>query len=224
VNDVLRRSAAHVLVGDVGAAELDDAAAHHVFRVLRVADGDTITITDGAGAWRACRVVGAALEVIDEVHRVERNAVMLELYVAVPKQDRPEWLVQKATELGADRIVFLHADRSVVRWADDRARRHLAKLTRIAEEAAMQSRRVWVPAVEGPVAAHEVLRNGVAIAEPGGRAVGPGDRSVAIGPEGGWSERELALADDRIGLADTILRVETAAVAACTMLASLRHR
>jgi 16S rRNA (uracil1498-N3)-methyltransferase len=224
VNDVLRRSAAHVLVGDVATPELDEPAAHHVFRVLRVADGDTVTVTDGAGAWRPCRVVGTAIEAVGEVSRVDPDAAALELFVAVPKQDRPEWLVQKATELGADRIVFVHAERSVVRWADDRARRHLAKLTRVAEEAAMQSRRVWVPTVEGPVAAQDVLSSGVAIAEPGGRPFEPGDRAVAIGPEGGWSDRELALARDRIGLADTILRVETAAVAACTMLALLRQR
>jgi 16S rRNA (uracil1498-N3)-methyltransferase len=223
VNDVLRRSAAHVLVGDVASPELDDAAAHHVFRVLRVADGDTVTVTDGAGVWRVCRVVGATVEAVGEVNRVGRPAAPLELFVAVPKQDRPEWLVQKATELGADRIVFLHADRSVVRWADDRARRHLAKLSRVAEEAAMQSRRVWVPTVEGPVAAQEVLSSGVPVAEPGGRSFEPGDRAVAIGPEGGWSDRELACGGDRIGLADTILRVETAAVAACAILALLRR-
>jgi 16S rRNA (uracil1498-N3)-methyltransferase len=223
VNDVLRRSAAHVLVDDLASPELDDAAAHHVFRVLRVADGDAITVTDGAGAWRSCRAVGSAVEPVGEICRVERDAPAVELFVAVPKQDRPEWLVQKSTELGVDRIVFLHADRSVVRWADERARRHVAKLTRVAEEAAMQSRRVWVPVVEGPVPAHEVVRSGVAVAEPGGRAFAPGDHAVAIGPEGGWSDRELALAGERIGLADTILRVETAAVAACTLLNQLRR-
>ena len=62
---------------------------------------------------------------IGDVVVVERDHAPSTIAVAIPKQDRPEWLVQKATELGIDRIVFLHAERSVVRWDGDRAARHL---------------------------------------------------------------------------------------------------
>ncbi len=59
-------------------------------------------------------------------------------------------------------------------------------------------------------------------AEPGGRPVGPADAVVAIGPEGGWSPGELAAAADRVSLGDTVLRVETAAVVATTLLRATR--
>ena len=81
----------------------------------------------------------------------------------------------------------------------------------------MQARRVWVPSITGPFPASTVLPGGV-VAEPGGRPVAPNDRLIAIGPEGGWTPDELALAQDRVGLGDAVLRVETAAVAACVEL------
>ena len=76
---------------------------------------------------------------------------------AIPKSDRPEWIVQKLTELGVARIVLLHAERSVVRWEPDRADRHVARLRRVAVEALEQSRGIWLPDIVGPVPAAEVL-------------------------------------------------------------------
>ena len=58
----LRRAAAHVLVDDVSAPALDEQSDHHVFRVLRVRDGEIVTVTDGAGGWRVCRAVRTAIE------------------------------------------------------------------------------------------------------------------------------------------------------------------
>ena len=60
--EVLRSSSAHVVVDDVEFVELDDDAVHHVFRVLRVRDGEIVTVTDGFGGWRVCRAVGQVLE------------------------------------------------------------------------------------------------------------------------------------------------------------------
>ncbi len=68
------------------------------------------------------------------------------------KGDRPEWAVQKLTELGVDRIVPLVAARSVVRWTGDRGAAVVERWRRVAREAAMQSRRAWLPAVEEAVA------------------------------------------------------------------------
>ena len=136
---------------------------------------------------------------------------------AIPKQDRPEWIVQKLTELGIDRIVPLHAERSVVRWNDERAHRHVAKLRRVAGEALQQSRGVWLPEVAEPVAARSLLPDAAA-AEPGAPGIGPDVTTVAIGPEGGWSADELAAAGSVVSIASTVLRVETAAVVAATHL------
>ena len=222
MNDELRRSAAHVLVADVESPELTEDAAHHVLRVLRVSAHEPVTATDGHGRWRTCYIGSGGLRVAGDVMVVGRHPVPSTIAVAIPKQDRPEWLVQKATELGVDRIVFVHAERSVVRWDGDRAVRHLERLTRIAGEALMQSRQVWLPEIIGPVPAAEVLPGAVA-AEPGGRAVTSSDRAIAIGPEGGWTPDELALARDRVALGDAVLRVETAALVACVEMGRPNH-
>lgn len=213
MSDVLRRAAAHVLVDDVVAPVLDDDAHHHLFRVLRLRDGEVVTVTDGAGSWRACRVRGGALAPDADVVFVPRRRRPVTIAFAVPKHDRPEWIVQKLTELGVDRIVLLEADRSVVRWAGDRADKHVARCRRVALEALHQCRAVWLPSIEGPVGADALLPDAV-VAEPGGRALTADDRVIAIGPEGGWSDREVALARDRVTLGGTVLRVETAAITA----------
>ena len=127
--DQLRRSAAHVLVDDIDVPVLDERADHHVHRVLRVRDGEVVSVTDGAGRWRLCRSVGGAIVPETEIE-VEPLGDPVTVGFAVPKQDRPEWIVQKLTELGVGRIVVLQADRSVVRWDGQRADKHLDKLRR----------------------------------------------------------------------------------------------
>ena len=217
----LRTSAAHVLVDDVEAPEPDGAAVHHLTRVLRLRDGEPVTVTDGRGRWRSCRMRAGGLEPDGPPEATVMPAPALTVAVAPPKGDRAEWLVQKCTEIGVDRIVLLSAERSVVRWDGERATRHGDRLRRVAAEAAMQSRRVWWPELVGPVAAGSLLPT-VAAAEPDGRAIGPGDVTVAVGPEGGWSTAELAVAAHRVTLGPHVLRVETAAVVAAALMVAAR--
>jgi len=214
---VLRESAAHVIVDDVEVVTVDDDSSHHVFRVLRVRDGEVVTVTDGFGGWRVCRAVGGLVEPDGPVRREDPIGDPVRVAVGVPKRDRPEWIVQKLTELGVDQIVLLHGERSVVRWDETRADKHRGRLAKVMAEAVQQSRGVWMPSLVGPVDAATVLHE-FAAAEPGGRAITDGDRAVAIGPEGGWSAAELALAADQVGLGDTVLRVETAALAVAARL------
>ena len=214
MDEALRRSAAHVLVADVSAPALDDAATHHLRRVLR--------LRDGAGRWLPCRLSGGVLEVDGVVASVDPPATPVTIAVAPPKGERLEWLVQKCTEVGVARIVLVDATHSVVRWDDARAAKQLDRLCRIAAEAAMQSRRVWLPIVDGPLPAPAVLA-GATVAEPGGRPVGAGDTCIAVGPEGGWTPEEVALAGDRVSLGPHVLRVETAAVVAATLMVAAQR-
>ncbi len=216
----LRHASAHVLLqpGSIdaeGAITVDDATEHHLRRVLRLRDGDVVSVTDGAGRWRLTNAVVGPTLLLDPASAVQFDpprSHQRTIATAIPKGDRFDWLVQKVTELGIDRLVLLHAERSVVRWKSDRIERHLERSQRIADEALRQSRRVRRLRIDGPVVAATVLAEYV-VAEPDGRAIGPHDVSVAIGPEGGWSAAELAVAGDRVGLGPTILRTETAAVA-----------
>jgi 16S rRNA (uracil1498-N3)-methyltransferase len=222
---VLRSTSAHVLVetdqlGGGGEVALDVDTEHHLRRVLRLRDGDVVSVTDGQGRWCLAVVLADAnalrLEPAAPIVAEPAPTRTITVAAAMPKGDRLDWMVQKVTELGVDRLVLLHAEHSVVRWKPDRVEHQLARLRRIADEALRQSRRVLRMTIDGPVAATDVLA-GFVVAEPGGRTLRAGDTAVAVGPEGGWSPSELAVSGDRIDLGPTILRTETAAVAVSTL-------
>jgi 16S rRNA (uracil1498-N3)-methyltransferase len=223
VTPALRRSAAHVFVESLSAPVLDRDDAHHLGRVLRLRSGETVSISDGRGAWRLCTYTGSdVLEPAGEIEPLDAATPPITIGFALPKGDRPEWIVQKLTEIGADRIVVVHAARSVVRWDADRSVRNLERLTRVAREAAMQSRRVWLPAVAGPADLATLRGPAVGLAEPGAEPLTLATPTVVIGPEGGWTDEELDQFDQRCELGSTILRVETAAIVAATRLVALR--
>jgi 16S rRNA (uracil1498-N3)-methyltransferase len=221
VEEALRRSVAHVLVADVDVPQLERSVGHHLSRVLRLRRGQPVTVTDGAGRWRSGVFTGDGVEAAGAVVAAPRPDPPLTIAVAPPKGDRLDWLVAKCTEVGIDRLVLLEADHSVVRWSAERVERQLARLCRIAVEASMQSRRVWLPEISGPEPAVEVLPN-VAVAEPGGPPPTEADTAIAIGPEGGWSAKELEFAASTVSLGSNVLRVETAAVAAAVLMMSHR--
>jgi 16S rRNA (uracil1498-N3)-methyltransferase len=207
-------------VADVEHPALDDADHHHLGKALRLRNGDAMVVADGAGAWRTARF-GDEIEPTGEVTVVPRPSPTLTVGLTPTKGDRPEWAVQKLTELSVDRIVVLRTDRSVVVWEGDRAEHHLERLRRIAREAAMQSRQVWLPEVRGVDALAD--HPAAALADVGGRPLAVGDTAILCGPEGGWSEAERASDRPRIALGPSVLRAETAAVTAGGLLGALRH-
>jgi 16S rRNA (uracil1498-N3)-methyltransferase len=195
---------------------------HHLERVLRLRLGEELTVSDGAGGWRRCRF-GPALELLNGVERVPRPDPPVTVAFAVVKGQRPEWAVQKLTEIGVDRIVPVLAARSVVRWAPGEHGGQLARLRRVAREAAMQSRRVWLPVVDGVTPFAVVAAEpGAALAHPGGNPPSLAAPTVLVGPEGGWDDAELAAGPPLVGLGAAVLRTETAAVVAATLLCGLR--
>ena len=109
---------------------------------------------------------------------------------APTKGERPEWVVQKLTELGVDRIVPLISERSVIRWAGERGTGAVERLRRVAREAAAQSRRVWLPDV-GAVTKFADLAGlgGRRIGRPGPAERGPAERRSPGG--GRWSRRRM---------------------------------
>ena len=212
----------HVLVGSVESPVLDDADRHHLARVLRVRPGDRLTVGDGAGRWRPCRL-GSQPEPVDRVMQVARPEPAVAVAFALIKGGRPELVVQKLTELGVDRIVPFVADRSVVQWDPAKAEKNVERLRRVAREAVMQSRRAWLPEVDPLASFAEVAAEpGACLADRGGGAVGLETPLVMVGPEGGWSEAESALVRPRVRLAEPVLRAETAAIAAGVLLCSAR--
>lgn len=225
MNPDLRDSAAHVVVDDLESPVLDDDDVHHLARVLRLRDGERVSATDGRGSWRVLEWAQGGVRPTGPIHH-DRRLAALSVAAAMPKGDRLEWMVEKLTELGVDRIVLLHCERGVVRWEGERGARSLERLHRLVRAAATQSRRVWLPVVEGPVEAADFLaaEPKAVLCEPDGPSLGslePLPTCLVIGPEGGFSPSELAVGHGRAALGPTILRVETAAVAAAAQWTAL---
>jgi 16S rRNA (uracil1498-N3)-methyltransferase len=183
-------------------------------------DGDSLTVSDGRGSWRTATFhPGGELRPTGEVYIVAEITTPLTVAFALVKGSRPEMVIQKLTELGIDQIVVLAAERSIVKWDDDKAVKARSRWERIVREAGMQSHRVRLPDVRAVVPALEWLaRPEVAIAHFGGHRLGEEHTSIAIGPEGGWSNAEVELATNSVTLGSTVLRAETAAIAAGTLL------
>jgi 16S rRNA (uracil1498-N3)-methyltransferase len=139
------------------------------------------------------------------------------------KGDRPDWAVQKLSEVGVDVIAPMVTARSVVRWDARRAERQHERLRTIAREAAMQCRRAWLPEVLPlTTPAQLAQRRGAALAQHGGGPLTAETLLVMVGPEGGWSEEEADLAVPTVGLGPHVLRAETAAVVAGALMCALR--
>jgi 16S rRNA (uracil1498-N3)-methyltransferase len=224
------------LVGDELGLTPDEAG--YLVRVRRLAAGDSVEIFDGhGGRWPATlkpgrEKLGLGPRVQDRVTR----RFTFELWQGLPKGERMEWVIQKATELGAERITPLACERSVVKLVPVRAATRLARWRRIAQEAARQCGRADVPEV-GPIAG---LSDLTSRAQAGGQIavlyeredrralpsfladLSPGTHlSLVVGPEGGFDPREIEQVSGAgiplLGLGDRMLRTETAAVAVCVL-------
>jgi 16S rRNA (uracil1498-N3)-methyltransferase len=218
VNSVLRASAAHVFVESLAAPHLTDADDHHLRKVLRIRETDAITLGDGVGGWVVARLTRDGVCVESEP-LFEPAAPPSAVVSAIPKGDRPELIVQKATEIGVNTLIFMICARSVVHWDAARAQLQLVRLRRVAREAAMQSRRLWLPDVLDVVSFEEAAASpSCAIADPDGGDLGDEIDSVLVGPEGGFTESELNAVANRVSLSRNVLRVETAALTAAFLL------
>jgi len=227
---VLRRVHVHELrPGDV---ELDAEGAHHARNVLRLTVGTIIELFDDAGAVAQGEIVELTPRLVVRVGEIAERASGMQLTIAsaVPKGDRADWMIEKLSELGCSRFIPLAAARSVV-LPEGRNKRE--RWVRIATEAAKQSRRAGVmqigeltpvaKAIELAAPENRLVLSTVPSAKPIAQALEgrPSSVSLFVGPEGGWHEDELALFDRSgvlaVKLTSTVLRVETAAIAAATL-------
>lgn len=204
--------------------------ARQLRKVLRLEPGNSIALFDGSGNEARASITelrkDRASYRVEELTRPAREPELeLTVGLALLRGNRFDTAVQQLTELGVARIVPLAAERAVVRYDDEREwSKRFARLHRVAKEAAKQSERVTIPAIDTPVTPSSFLNSYrvVALVERGeapplGDVHMPSDPALAVGPEGGWSPGELdeiaAAAAGTATLGRLILRAETAAVA-----------
>ncbi|MGC1455447.1 MAG: 16S rRNA (uracil(1498)-N(3))-methyltransferase [Nitrospirota bacterium] len=212
----------------------------HIATALRMKAGDDLLLCDGKGT-----------EYLVEIAKVDRSEIttgvkarskreirypLVTLGQGLPKSDKMDWIVQKATELGVATIIPLVTERTIVKIRDEEKR--VSRWKKICREAAMQSNRADIPAVGRIVSFGDFLKTpnaelptlsllpweegtvpikGILRANPGMKNI-----IVLIGPEGGFSAQEAEMAHGKgfhlVSLGPNILRTETAAIAALSMI------
>jgi 16S rRNA (uracil1498-N3)-methyltransferase len=217
-----------------GSVSLGDAEAHHLLHVMRAAVGDSVTLFDDSGAeFTGVIEKTGRSEVqlrITGRHEISRELpIPLNVGVALPKGERQKWLVEKLTELGVTTLTPLITHRGVAQPTGA----VLERMERTVIEAAKQCGRNRLMSIEPPQSWEAWILSGVLadwrpterrlVAHPGGIRLSkidfsaPLDTRLAIGPEGGLSDAEVAAATQAgwqsVDLGSRILRVETAAVA-----------
>lgn len=222
----------HVLTA--GLHELPDTEAHHARHVLRLVMGASVELFDGRGASATGFVEGVTKKSVqvrvDHVEQAPPPCRPVILATAVPKGDRMDWLVEKATELGVSRLIPLKTARSAVDPRDsklDRLRTHVVA-------ACKQARRNFLMEIDSVTSWDRFLaslptNSASFIAHPGSPSLATARRTVdecthhgpiciAIGPEWGFSDEEFRAAWEYglkpVALGPYILRIETAALAA----------
>jgi 16S rRNA (uracil1498-N3)-methyltransferase len=237
----------HVTKLSAGEVTLGREASHHLRTVLRLGAGAAVEVFDDSGAVAQGEIVSVDPAVVVRIAQIDRPASVLRWTVAsvVPKGGRADWMIEKLSELGVSRFQPISTARSVV-TAEGASKRD--RWSRLAAAAAEQSHRAGVMEIAEMLPVTRVLRTlAPKLQEPESKVVAWClstrdatpigaliDRAAAtasqeltmfIGPEGGWTEDELrAFAEAGVapaGLTRTILRVETAAVAAAAVVGSV---
>lgn len=222
--------------------ELAGMEARHLAQVLRLAVGEKVELFDGKGAVAIATIKNAngkkATLQVEDLKVFPKSATQIILAVSVAKGERFDWLIEKCTELGVDRMVPVLFERTVKQPKNPKI---VERWGNIAISAAKQSRRVFLPQIDKPLTlpkAIEILKKDYpqAIMLFGGLSESSQsilqsnfagkDAAAFIGPEGGLTEGEKNLLRENnaqeVQLTDTILRIETAATAFAAVLSSRR--
>ena len=228
--------------------ELPREAVRHL-NVVRPKDGEAIELFDGCGRTRLYRYSAAVKRIVasgDALYH-ERSGRAQVLFACVTKGQRWDWTIQKATELGATRIVPVLSERTIVRIARGEREEKRARWQKIAEEAARQSSAVWLPEIAAPVDFSDaaalargtlcfvgalvtppppMLLDAVLDAKTSGALEQQAAVSLFVGPEGDFTPGELdALLEfaSPTSFGPFVLRAETAAIYGLTVISAALH-
>jgi len=235
-------SLAGISVGSTVTVDGDEA--HHAVAVRRLRVGESVVLTDGAGAAVVGEVTSTGKRVfvvtVTSLSSGPAPAPAFTVVQALPKGDRGELAVEVLTEIGVATVVPWAASRSVAVWKGERAEKSLARWRATAREAAKQARRAWFPAVEPLASTAEVVTRvaaadvAVVLHEEATTALSAvslpaeGEVLLVVGPEGGLSPEEVAAFEEAgavtVRLGAEVLRTSTAGLAAVSALLARTSR
>lgn len=213
-------------------------AAHHAGRALRLRTGEEVVVFAGSGRqWRGVIRFdkdGAFVKLSAAEDPKVESPIRMTLVQALVSPEKLDWIIEKAVETGVSAVVLTPAARSVTRLSGERLEKRLSKLQDIAVSAAEQCGRNIVPAITAAPSWAKALESVRAErrlilapgAPQGGHLTGrEASVAFAVGPEGGFSPEEIALAEDAgwdsVLLGPRVLRTETAGMAAAVWLNTL---
>ncbi len=205
---------------------------HYLYRVLRLQEGDRFIAMDGMGKWWLAQLAGAEAQILQPLTVETELPIAITLMVALPKGNGFDEVVRISTELGVASIAPVVSDRTLVNPSPQK----LERWRRIAKEAAEQSERAIVPVVLEPVSfssSLSIASEQKYICEARGNyphllnCLHKQEQKtivIATGPEGGWTEKEIASAINAgfqpVSLGKRILRAVTAPIVALTLVAA----
>ena len=216
----------------------------HLRDSLRITVGETLWLGDGQGTRYRTEITDVSKRavtgrILETIQEPPCHTPRLILGQSLLKGEKMDWVIQKATELGVSEIVPIESRHSVVQIKADRVGHQLTRWQRIAVEAAQQSEQWRVPAITSPQSLTALLksrvtgtvtlmlterRDGTSLQTISLPKDSTGCVLIVIGPEGGWSQEELTLAEQLdiqpMTLGPSILRAETAAISAVSILQS----
>ncbi|WHZ19293.1 MAG: 16S rRNA (uracil(1498)-N(3))-methyltransferase [Rhodanobacteraceae bacterium] len=217
--------------------------AAHAVRVLRLRPGDAVVLFNGDGNEYPARLIAASAReatahIETRVAAATESPLRITLAQALARGEKMDWIVQKAVELGIAAVVPLVTERSEVKLDGQRTAKRIEHWRAVAIAACEQSGRAVVPVIEAPRALDRWLatlehadNSARLVLHPGDglrpRALQPAPRAVtlAVGPEGGFGERDLAVLREagfvNLSLGPRILRTETAGLAAIAALQAI---
>jgi 16S rRNA (uracil1498-N3)-methyltransferase len=209
---------------------------HYLIRVLRLRTGDRFIAMDGQGKWWLAQLQPEQAQVLEQLTVETELPVTVTLIVALPKGNGFDEVVRYCTELGVTCIAPILSDRTLLNPSPQK----LERWRRIATEAAEQSERCFIPTILDPVpfttsitanvATHRYICEGRGDYPHLNNAINsqPAEITIATGPEGGWTEAEMAQAIasgfQPVSLGRRILRAVTAPTVAITLISAAFHR
>ncbi|WP_410767970.1 16S rRNA (uracil(1498)-N(3))-methyltransferase [Fontibacillus sp. BL9] len=222
--------------------------ARHIGKVMRSKPGDKLIVSDGEAREVLAEIVSidpqeVTAEIIETLEPSGEPWLRVTVAQSLPKGDKMETVIQKCTEIGAASFLPFLSERTVVQYDGKKEEKRTARWRKIAKEAAEQAHRSRIPVVEAPVSWREMLASLSSfdliclcyekehgqqlrdVLKPFVSRLAAGQScsvAVIVGPEGGFSEREVSEAEKAgalsVGLGRRVLRTETAAMAALTCI------